>query len=143
MDNDLKVYIDSSSTCQYIIPYMSKFKNITLLTNSLNALLKASKAQIPCFLIGGEYYSHDMCFIGSVAEHCAKQFNVDMAFFSALGLSEDGIISDNDIEQTNIRKIMMEHSKKNIFLFEKNKLNKKYFHILCTQSETDEILVSN
>lgn len=143
LKDDLTVYIDSSSTCHYIIPYMNKFKNITLLTNSVNALLTASKLQLPCFLIGGKYYRHDMCFVGSIAEQYAKQFSVDVAFFSALGLSEDGSISDNDIEQTAIRKIIMKNSRKNIFLFEKNKLNKKYFYILCNKSDADEILLSD
>lgn len=120
LDDDLTVYIDSSSTCQYIIPHMNKFKNITLLTNSLNALHIASKAQLDCILIGGKYYSRDMCFVGSIAERYARQFYVDVAFFSAQGLSADGIISDSDIEQVAVRKIIMENSQKNIFLFEKN-----------------------
>lgn len=143
LDDNLTVYIDSSSTCQYIIPHMNQFKNITLLTNSVKALNTASKAHIPCILIGGKYYDRDMCFVGSVAEQYAKQFYVDVAFFSALGLSTDGIISDNDIEQIAIRKIIMENSEKSIFLFEKNKLNRKFFYILCSESDVDEILISD
>lgn len=143
LDDNLTVYIDSSSTCQYIIPYMNKFKNITLLTNSLNALHIASKMHIPCILIGGKYYDRDMCFVGSIAEQYAKQFYVDVSFFSALGLSADGIISDSDIEQIAIRKIIMENSGKNIFLFEKNKLDKKYFYILCRENDADEVLISS
>lgn len=143
LDNDLTVYIDSSSTCQYIIPYMSRFKNITIITNSVNALLIASKSKTPCILIGGTYYEQDMCFVGSIAEQYAKQFVVDIAFFSTLGLSEEGIISDSDIEQTMIRKIIMQNSKKNIFLFEKSKLNKKFFYILCNKNDADEIIISS
>ena len=69
-----------------------------------------------------------MDFVGSLAERYAEQFNVDVAFFSSKGLSEDGIISDTDVERCMIRKIVMAHSKKNIFLFEPSKLNKKYFY---------------
>lgn len=143
LEDNLTIYIDSSSTCQYIIPYINKHKNISLITNSVNALLMASRMQIPCVLIGGKYYCQDMCFVGSLAEQYAEQFNVDVAFFSTLGMSEDGIISDSDIEQSVVRKIIMEHSKKNIFLFEKNKLNKKYFYTLCHKNDVDEVLVPN
>lgn len=142
LDDNLTIYIDSSSTCQYIIPYINKFKNITLITNSVNALLMASRMQIPCILIGGKYYCQDMCFVGSLTEQYAEQFNVDVAFFSSLGMSEDGIISDPDIEQTMVRRIIMDHSKKNIFLFEKNKLNKKYLYTLCHKNDVDELLIS-
>ncbi len=140
--DNLTVFIDSSSTCQYIIPYINRFKNITIVTNSVNALLIASKSQTPCILIGGRYYSQDMCFVGSIAEQYANEFNVDVAFFSSLGLSADGIISDNDIEQTMIRKIIMSHSKKNIFLFEKNKINKTYAYTVCNKTDVDEVFIS-
>jgi len=143
LSDDLTIFIDSSSTCQYIIPYLNRLKNITIITNSVNALLMASKLQISCILIGGKYYDPDMCFIGSIAEQYANEFNVDVAFFSSMGLSEDGLISDDDIEQTMIRKIIMRRSKKNIFLFEKNKLNKKYLYTLCKRSDVDEVFISN
>lgn len=140
--DDLFVFIDSSSTCQYIIPYISRFKNITIITNSVNALLIASKSKISCVLIGGKYSSHDMCFVGSIAEQYANEFNVDIAFFSSLGLSEDGIISDTDVEQTMIRKIIMRNSKKNIFLFEKSKVNKIYAYTVCHKTDVNEVLIS-
>ena len=143
LGDELTVYIDSSSTCHYIIPYMNKFKNITIITNSVNALLLASESKIPCILIGGKYYGQDMCFVGSIAEQYANGLNVDVAFFSSLGLSDDGIISDSDIEQAMIRKIIMAHSKKNIFLFEKNKLNKTYTYTLCHKTDVDDVIVSD
>lgn len=140
LEDNMNVYIDSSSTCQHIIPYIGRHKGITVVTNSANALLMASKSQIPCILIGGEYYSSDMCFVGSVAENYASQYNVDVAFFSSLGLSGDGIISDSDVRQTMIRKIIMEHSQKNIFLFEKNKINKKFLYTLCHKDEVYRVI---
>lgn len=142
LKDDLTIFIDSSSTCHYIIPYINKFKNVTIITNSVNALLIASKSEIPCILLGGRYYCQDMCFVGSIAEQYANDVNVDVAFFSSLGLSADGIISDSDIEQTMIRKIIMSHSKKNIFLFEKNKLNKIYLYTLCHKNDVDEVFIS-
>ena len=142
LSDDLTIFIDSSSTCHYIIPYINRFKNISIVTNSVNALLIASKSQIPCILLGGKYYCRDMCFVGSIAEQYANGVNVDVAFFSSLGLSEDGIISDRGIEQTMIIKIIMSHSKKNIFLFEKNKLNKIYVYTLCHKTDVDELFIS-
>lgn len=142
LSDGMTVYIDSSSTCQYLISEISKFKNIIIVTNSVGSLLIAAKMQIPCFLIGGKYYSRDMCFTGTIAEQYATQFNVDIAFFASADLSSDGIISDNDIEQTTIRKIIMKNSAKNIFLFEKAKLNTKYLYTLCHRNYADEILIS-
>lgn len=119
------VFIDSSSTCHYIIPHIKKFNNIKIVTNSINALLSAAKLHIPCFLIGGEYYEQDMCFVGSVSEQYAKNINVDTAFFTTKGLSKDGIISDTDLGQTMVRYSIMKNANKSIFLFEKEKNRQK------------------
>ena len=142
LSDNLTVYIDSSSTCQYIIPHMNKFKNLMLITNSVNSLLYASKLQIPCVLLGGKYYDRDMCLVGSMTEEFAAQFNVDLAFFSPLGISEDGVVSDIDSEQTSVRKIIMKNAKKKVFLFEKNKFNKTYLYTLCHKNDIDELLIS-
>lgn len=135
------VFIDSSSTCQFIIPHVAKFKDMKILTNSVKALLSASELHIPCLLIGGEYYEQDMCLVGPVAEGSAADFNADIAFFTTAAYSEeDGVISDFDLKQTSIRKIIMKNSKKNIFLFEKNKCNKKLLYTLCRAEEADAII---
>lgn len=142
LDN-ITVYIDSSSTCHYIIPHIKKFNYIKIVTNSVNALLSAAKLHIPCFLIGGEYYEKDMCFVGSVSERYAENINVDVAFFTARGLSDDGVISDPDLSQTMVRNSIMKNAKKNIFLFEKEKLGKKYLHTLCHINAVDGIIFSD
>ena len=143
LTDNISVFIDSSSTCQYVIPYIKNFENITIITNSINTLLAATKNQIKCVLIGGEYYSKDECFVGALARRFAEEFNVDVAFISTLGISEDGVISDSDLDQTMIRRSILTHACKKIFLFEKNKLNKKYLYTLCRKDDADDVIISN
>lgn len=140
VNDDMTVYIDSSSTCQYVVAHLVKFKNIKIVTNSIKALFLASKLQLKCFLIGGEYCNGDMCFVGSIAEQYARQFNIDVAFFSSGGLSADGVISDNNIEQTAIRKVIMTNTEKIIFLFDNDKLNKKFLYNVCHADDVDKVI---
>ena len=139
--NNGSIFIDSGSTCQYIIPHIKKFENITVITNSVNTVLSASALHIPCQMLGGTYYEPDMCFTGSVTEQYAENINVDVAFFSALGISETGIISDSFIELVTLRQKIMKNAKKNIFLFEKAKLGKTFLHTICRQDEVDIIII--
>jgi DeoR/GlpR family transcriptional regulator of sugar metabolism len=141
LSNNMNVYIDSSSTCQFIIPHLKKFSGIKIITNSAKAVSYASTLHIPCFLIGGEYFPQGMCFVGSCAEQNAENINVDIAFFSALGMSHDGIISDSEIYQTTIRKIIMKNAKKTVFVFEKSKLGNKFLHTLCHKDDADDIIM--
>ena len=138
--DNMIVFIDSSSTCQYIIPYIATFKNMKIITNSVKALLTASSFHIPSVLIGGDYYEQDMCLIGSIAEQYAKELNVDISFFTTAAYSEDGIISDFDEKQLYIRKIMLKNSTQSVYLCEKNKIGKKMLHTLCRSEDITAVI---
>lgn len=143
LSDNITIFIDSSSTCQYIIPYLSQYKNITVVTNSISALLTLGKLHIFTILIGGEYYEQDMCTVGSFAERYAQELNVDVAFYTTAAISHDGVISDFDLKQTMIRKYVMKNASKNIFLFEREKFGKKYLYTLCTADDVTAILTAN
>lgn len=138
--DDMVIFIDSSSTCQYIIPHIATFKNMRIITNSVKALLTASSLHIPCVLVGGDYYEQDMCLIGSIAEQYARELNVDISFFATAAYSEDGVISDFDEKQLYIRKIMLKNSAQSVFLCEKNKIGKKMLYTLCRSEDVTAVL---
>lgn len=139
----MTVFIDSSSSCQYVVPHLAKHKNVTLVTNSVSALLAAGNLHVPCLLIGGEYYEQDMCLIGSIAEQTARELNVDLAFFSTAAISADGVISDFDLKQTMIRRLILQNAKQSVFVFERNKRDKRLLYTLCRAEEATAVLISD
>ena len=143
LHDDITVFIDSSSTCQYLLPHLAEFRKVTVITNSVSALLTASKLHLKTILIGGDYYEQDMCMVGSIAEQNAKDLNVDVAFLTTAGISNDGVISDFDLNQTAVRKIIMKNASQNVFLFESDKIGKRFLHTLCTAKDATEVIMIN
>ena len=143
LQDNITVFIDSSSTCQYLIPHLAQKKSITLITNSISALLTASRLHLPCILIGGEYYEQDMCMVGSLAEQTVRDLNVDLAFFTTAAISDDGIITDFDLRQTMIRRLVMQNAKQSIFLFEKEKRSKKLLYTLCRKEDAAAVIMTD
>ncbi len=141
LSNSLTVFIASSSTTLYMIPILAEFKDITVVTNSVQCLIAAAKHHIKCIIAGGAYYAHDMCTIGAQTEEFLCKMNVDIGFFSAKGLSDDGIISDDDEFQTAARRAIMKNCKKKFFLFDSTKQHKKFLYTLCTTDEIDGIFL--
>ena len=138
------VFLDSSSTCSYLLPYLTRHKGITLVTNSVKTLLSAAEHHIPAILIGGEYYEQDMCLVGSLAEENVRALNVDLAFFTTAAYDEEnGIISDFDLRQTAIRKLVLKNASKSIFLFESYKLGKRMLHTLCHKEDATAVLLTD
>ncbi len=140
LHDGMTIFIDSSSTCQYLIPHVATYRNMKIITNSVKAVLTATSLHIPCVLIGGDYYEQDMCLVGSIAEQCARELNVDIAFFTTAAYSEDGVISDFDEKQLFIRKIILKNSAQSVFLCEKNKIGKKMLHTLCRSEDLTAVI---
>jgi DeoR/GlpR family transcriptional regulator of sugar metabolism len=137
----MTVFLDSSSTCLYLVPYIAEHKEMTIFTNSVQVLLSAANFHIPCYLTGGKYFERDMCFLGAQAEKYAQNINADIAFFSCAGYSEDGRITDDSEEQIAVRLAVMEHSPKNIMLFDSTKKNKVYAFTVCHKEELYKMIV--
>ena len=143
LSDGITVFLDSSSTCAYLLPYLAKYKNITLVTNSVKTLLSASEAHIPTVLVGGEYYEQDMCLVGSLAEESVRALNVDVAFFTTAAYDEEaGVISDFDLRQTAIRRLVLKNAGTSVFLFESYKLGKRLLYTLAHKSEVSVVLVT-
>ena len=141
LSDGITVFLDSSSTCGYLLPYLLKHKGVTLVTNSVKTLLAAAENHIPSILIGGEYYEQDMCSVGSIAERYASELNIDVGFFTTAAISNDGVISDFDQRQTYIRRLVMNNTDKSVFLFENEKKGKKHIYTLCQKDEAYSVIM--
>ena len=142
LKDGLNIFIDSSSTSQFIIPHIKKFENIKIITNSVNALISASEFHIPCFIIGGEYLESDMCLIGASAEKQAENLNVDIAFITTQGITEDGVITDSSPEITGVKEEIMKNAKHTVFLFEKSKIGRKGLYTVCRKNDKNVTVVT-
>ena len=143
LSDNITVFIDSSSTCAYLLPYLAKHTGITLLTNSVKTLLSAAQAHIPTLLIGGEYYEQDMCLVGSLAEENARGFGVDLAFFTTAAYDDKtGVVSDFDLRQTALRKAILSGAKQSVFLFEGYKCGKRMLYTLAHDRDVTAVITT-
>ena len=140
LEDKMTVFLDSSSTCFYLIPYIAEHKEMCIFTNSVQMLLSAANFHIPCYLTGGKYYEKDMCLLGPQAEKYAENINADIAFFSCAGYTEDGKITDDSEEQTAVRLSVMKNAKKSIMLFDSTKKNITYAFTVCHKDDIFKVI---
>lgn len=142
LKDGITVFIDSSSTCSYVVPLLAEYKGVKIVTNSVYSLLKAGEYHIPCVLTGGEYNEQDMCLVGSAVCEFLKNINIDIGFFSSSGIL-DGLITDGDEPQTSVRKNALVSTAVKIFMFSRDKQNKKCLYTLCRTEDVDKIIILN
>jgi DeoR/GlpR family transcriptional regulator of sugar metabolism len=145
------IMLDSSTTS---IVLASKLRNsdidhLTIITNStvvLNELTSQERFNI--ISSGGVFIKKFHCLAGHLAELLISQLKVDKFLFSVGGISFNGDLTDSDIQEVNLKKKMLESSKKNILMATSSKFNKSALYkitnldkidLVVTEKEDDEI----
>ena len=140
-DGDI-LFIDGSSTAQFLLPYLEKFKDLVVITNGLKIAETLGTMHIKVYCTGGLLIDNSSTLTGADAEKFVDGFNADLCFLSCKGLSEDGKLTDTSYFETQLRKQFLANAKTRVMLITANKLGKKYIHTLCKSTEIDHIFTS-
>lgn len=134
------IMLDGTTSAYNIVPYLADFKNLIIITSSAKSSLVLGQMGINNICTGGRMITKSFSYVGDEAVNTINNYNADILFFSCRGLSADGKLSDNSIEENLVRKAMIHRTKKKIFLCDSSKIGKIYLNNLCDLSDIDEII---
>ncbi|MBQ9975750.1 MAG: DeoR/GlpR transcriptional regulator [Clostridia bacterium] len=138
-DGDV-IFLDASSTVAHIIPYLKRFNDIIVVTNSPKTSMSLGEENIKNYCTGGLLLSRSIAYVGNEAEKFISSINADVFFFSSRGYVEDGHITDSSIEEATVRKAMIKNSDKVFYLCDSSKKNKKYMYNICSTADVTGII---
>lgn len=138
-DGDI-VMVDGSSTALALLQTLRDRKSLIVVTNSAKAPLLLANTKVKTFVTGGELASDTYVYVGNYAEAFLRTFNADICFFSVRTLTEDGILTDNAIEENSVRRVMMAQSRKKVLILNSEKIGKPCMSNLCSVNELDFIV---
>ena len=133
------VFIDGSSTAQYLVKYLSHLKNITVVTYSIKTAELMCESHIKTYCTGGLLIENSLVCTGEQALGFARRVNPDICFISCKGVDDIGKFTDTSEEETLIRRAFMDNSRTRVMLMTHNKFGTRYFHTLCSADEVDHI----
>lgn len=137
------IFLDGTTSAFFIAEYLSEFENIRVITNGIDTLSLLSKYNVAAYSTGGCIQEENRSvLIGHYAEQTIGNFHADIVFFSAQSVDENGEIYDCFEEENVIRKAMLRHAKKKVFLCDSTKFGKTSPFHLCSLKDVDYI-VSN
>ena len=140
ISDGMVIMLDGSTSAYHLVPYLSRFKDIIVVTSGAKTALALAEMHIPVFSTGGRMRTNSFSYIGREAEDAICRYNADVMFFSCRGLSETGMISDPSIEEASLRRVMFERCKKKYLLCDGSKFNKTYFYNMGHVSEMDGVI---
>ncbi len=133
------VILDASSTAMHTVEFLSQKGDVIVITSGIKTAMLLSKTSIRFYSSGGKAVNGSYSFVGQTAIDTIKTFNADVCFVSCHGLSEDGFATDTSERENDVRKIMMEQSKRKVLLIDSSKIGKNCWHNLCHISEFDDV----
>lgn len=140
-DGDV-IMMDASTTAYHLIPHLLQFKNILLITNGAKTALEAASLGIRTHCTGGEMTPESFSYVGSDAETMLKNYNADVAFFSCLGLNDEGVASDSSLLENAMRRIMIRNSRRQFLLCDRSKMGHTYLNTLCLTSDLSGVITN-
>lgn len=134
------VFLDASSTVSRLTQHLSQEQNLTVITNSTLVAEKLKERHVRCYVTGGMSVENSHALVGSIAEKNISELYANICFFSAQGIDEDGTISDHSEEESALRRLMIENSKEQYFLFDSSKYRKRFAFKICSAQNISGVI---
>lgn len=134
------IFLDASSTAAHIVPFLRKFNDIIVVTNSPKTSISLGEANIKNYCAGGLLLPHSITYVGNETEKFVERINADVFFFSSRWYLENGYITDSSIEEVTVKKAMIKNAKRTFCLCDNSKKNKMYMYNICKTNEIDGVI---
>lgn len=135
--NGSSVFLDSSTTTGFLIPFMNNLRYLSVTTIGLrNALLLSQTNTIKINIAGGQIHNHSNSITGSDTMDFISRIHADIALMSCSGVHPSIGFTDADIEQSKLKNKMKENSIKVAMLCDSTKFDKIF---ICTDFSFNDV----
>jgi DeoR/GlpR family transcriptional regulator of sugar metabolism len=141
ISNNQSVFLDSSSTVANLVPFLSDFHYLSIVTNGLNISALISKnTNFRVFSVGGEIVARSNSTIGPVAQRVLSQFHCDICIHSCSGIDIQSGVTEGSLEQSSVKETMLKNSSIKILLADCTKFGKSFLSKTCDIKEYDILI---
>lgn len=120
------ILIDSGSTALEVARNLDSFRDLTIITNSLNVVIEVSRYnRFRVILLGGTFRETSQSFVGPLAESNLKMFYCDKLFLGVDSFCIEDGLSTPSIEEAHTNQIMVTRANEVIAVFDSSKVNKR------------------
>ena len=138
-DGDV-IFIDPSSTTEYITPYLVDKNNIVVITSNIAIVAYLSDfSNIKTVCLGGEVFEPPSMLGGDLCVKNAMEYKADKFFFSTHGINDNGEIGGSGIYNL-LTNVMARNSKEVIYLVDHEKVNLASKSVVMTVDSVDIIV---
>ena len=135
--NNTVIYLDASTTAAYITEYLRPQQQVTVITNGLMTAVRLQSKGIRTYCLGGEIAGSSLASGGPIALDGARNFNIDLMFFSSYGINDRGDIVDTSESETMLRRSILRGAATSVFLCDSSKFGKQSIYNCASLRDVD------
>ena len=139
-DGDI-IYVDSGTTTMYLTDYLDKHKNVTVLTNNLNVIMRAvphENVQVIC--LPGILERKTNSFVSAETGKILARYNIKKAIVAATGVTENGDVTNSSSLEYEIKREAMRNSEKKYLLLDSSKYGKSALLTYAHLGDMDRVI---
>ena len=137
IQNGETVFLDGSTTVQYMLPFLFQKKDVTVITNSLRLAIELGDSPLTVICLGGTVVERPHVLFGDETIENVMRYHPDHIFFSTAGVTEDGHIHSFSYL---FHKILLKNSAHAWFLTDHTKLVERLDTALCDFSSLTGVI---
>lgn len=127
LEDKATISVDSSTTVMELLKLLKFRDNLTLLTNSSEALNELVQSDIKVVSTGGEFNKSTLSLQGSLTKENVEKYHVDIFVMSCKGLDMESGALDSNENEAEIKKVMLAQAAEVALLVDHSKFDKKAF----------------
>lgn len=135
------IFIDCSTTAQYIGKYITDRKDLTVITNNISLAAFLSEYKMTVICLGGQIMEPPSMIYSSETVESVRKYGADKLFFSAGAITKDGKIGRSNYDEHYLTvKAMMENSTQKYLLLDHEKITADCKKYLGDLNDTDTVI---
>ncbi|QIM69475.1 glucitol operon DNA-binding transcriptional repressor SrlR [Basfia succiniciproducens] len=133
--------MDSGTTVLQMVPYLAKYRDLTIMTNSLHIMnaLTGLERDYELLITGGTYRQKSASFHGILAESTVEKFTFDKLFIGTNSFDLDyGLTTFNEVH--GVSKSMCKAAREIIVLADSSKFQRRSPNVVCPLEKINTIV---
>ena len=138
------ILVDSGTTALQVVRNLHSFNDLTIITNSVNAMLEAIKyKRFRVILLGGTVRESSNSIVGPLAESNLKLFYCDKLFLGVDSISMEAGLSTPSMEEASTNQVMISRAREVIAVFDSSKVNKRSLAFIAMPDKIHPVITDS
>src|ERR1700732_4005261 len=134
------VILDSGTTTTAIARALRNFRNLTIITNSVNIAAELSGSNLEVILTGGNLRKNSFSLVGPLAEETLRRLNADILFLGVDGFDVQYGLSTPNLLEAKVNRVMVEVAKQTVAVCDSSKFGRRSLSLIVPTSALQAVI---